>query len=84
MPATIVTVTRKGQATIPAALRKKHGIGRKVLVVDTAAGVLFKPVPDPLMEKASLRNLFEGASSQDLIDDARAVEHRRDSAARRR
>jgi bifunctional DNA-binding transcriptional regulator/antitoxin component of YhaV-PrlF toxin-antitoxin module len=31
----IVTVTKKSQATIPKALRKKHRIGKKVLVIDT-------------------------------------------------
>ena len=35
MEDSVSTVTEKGQATIPKALREKHGIGRKVLVVDT-------------------------------------------------
>ncbi|MDA4121819.1 MAG: AbrB/MazE/SpoVT family DNA-binding domain-containing protein [Thaumarchaeota archaeon] len=84
MTETIVTVTKKGQATIPVDLRRKHKIGRKVIVVDTEAGVLFKAVPDPMMEKGSLRELFQGASSRELIDQARAVEYGRDRAARRR
>ncbi len=41
------TVTRKGQVTIPAELRRKYGIheGMKVEVVDAASGLLLKPVP---------------------------------------
>ncbi len=42
------TVTRKGQVTIPAELRKKHGIreGMRVDITDSPAGLLLKPVPD--------------------------------------
>ncbi len=84
MSEAIVSVTKKGQATIPSKLRKKHGIGRKVLVVDTDAGVLLKPVPDPLLEKGSLSRVFEGQGSRDLIDEARAAERSRELAATRR
>jgi len=42
------TVTRKGQVTIPAQLRKKYSIkeGMKIQVTDTPSGLLFKPIPD--------------------------------------
>ena len=74
----IVTVTRKGQATIPVRLRKKHKIGRKVLVVDTKGGVLLKPLPDPSVENGSLRKLFVDTNSGALVDEARRVEYGRD------
>ena len=40
-----VKVTRKGQTTIPAALRKKYNIteGSRLLVVDAGQGILMKP-----------------------------------------
>ncbi|MEM0235585.1 AbrB/MazE/SpoVT family DNA-binding domain-containing protein [Thermofilum sp.] len=40
-----VTVTRKGQTTIPAELRRKYNIseGSKLTVVDTDQGILMKP-----------------------------------------
>ena len=40
-----VVVTRKGQTTIPAKLRKKFKIeeGTRLEVVETAEGILFKP-----------------------------------------
>jgi AbrB family looped-hinge helix DNA binding protein len=41
-------VTRKGQVTIPAPLRKKYSIreGTKMQVTDTPSGLLFRPIPD--------------------------------------
>ena len=80
----IVTVTKKGQATIPIELRRKHRIGRKVLVVDTEAGVLLKPVADPILEEGSLRDLFGGSTSRELIEEARSEELRKDKASRHR
>ena len=40
-----VVVTRKGQTTIPAKLRKKYKIqeGTRLEVTDTSEGILFKP-----------------------------------------
>jgi len=79
----IVTVTKKGQATIPSQMRKRHKIGRKVLVVDTDVGVLLKPVADPVTEKGSLKKLFADTDSRELIEQARAVEYRREKTKRR-
>ena len=43
--ATEVVVTRKGQTTIPAKLRKKFKIeqGTRLEVIETKEGILFKP-----------------------------------------
>lgn len=40
-----VKVTRKGQTTIPAAIRRKHGIreGSRMIVFETEKGIIFKP-----------------------------------------
>lgn len=83
MVATIVTVTKKGQATIPKKLRKKHGIGRKVMAVDTKEGVLLKPVPDPAVERGSLKELFAGKTSRDLVQEARVEEVRKERKLQR-
>jgi AbrB family looped-hinge helix DNA binding protein len=42
-----VLVTRKGQTTIPAGLRRKYKIreGTRLEVVDSGTGILFKPKP---------------------------------------
>lgn len=50
-----VEVTRKGCVMIPKEFREKHHIEDKALLVDTKEGVLIKSVPDPLIEKGSLR-----------------------------
>jgi bifunctional DNA-binding transcriptional regulator/antitoxin component of YhaV-PrlF toxin-antitoxin module len=70
----VVSVTKKGQATIPKRFRDRHAIGRKVLAVDTAEGVLLKPIPDPFDEKGSLKAMFKGKSSKELIEEARHQE----------
>jgi AbrB family looped-hinge helix DNA binding protein len=42
-----VLVTRKGQVTLPIALRRKYGIreGMKLIVEDCGSGIIFKVVP---------------------------------------
>ena len=42
-----VKVTRKGQTTIPVALRSKYGIveGTRLIVVESDQGILFKRAP---------------------------------------
>ena len=67
----IVTVTKKGQATIPKKFRERHKIGKKVLAIDTKQGVLLRPIPSPLDEKGSVKKLFS-ATSRQLIREARS------------
>ncbi len=42
-----VLVTRKGQVTVPIALRRKYGIeeGMKMIIEDSSQGIILKPVP---------------------------------------
>jgi AbrB family looped-hinge helix DNA binding protein len=42
-----VTVTRKGQVTVPVELRRKYGIveGMKMVVEDSPSGIVFKVIP---------------------------------------
>ena len=68
----VVSVTKKGQATIPKDLREKFKVGDKVLVVETDEGILFKPLPRPEDEFGSLRDLFEGRRAREILDEARA------------
>ena len=68
----IVGITKKGQATIPADLRRKHKLGKKALVVDTKKGILIKSVPDPRSEIGSLKGLFDRDAKRLLEDSRRA------------
>lgn len=74
MAEAVVSVTKKGQATIPKKMRERHRIGRKALVLDTKEGVLLKPLPSPPMERGSLRTLFKGRSSKEIMDEIRKEE----------
>jgi len=70
----VVSVTKKGQATIPQELRRKYKVGDKVLVMETNEGILLKPLPRPEDEYGSLRDLFGGVTARELLDEARAHE----------
>jgi bifunctional DNA-binding transcriptional regulator/antitoxin component of YhaV-PrlF toxin-antitoxin module len=70
----IVTVTKKGQATIPKSMRERHKIGMKALVIDAKDGVLVRAIPDPSMERGSLKGLFGKKSSGDIMSEIRNEE----------
>ncbi|MFQ6074933.1 MAG: AbrB/MazE/SpoVT family DNA-binding domain-containing protein [Candidatus Bathyarchaeia archaeon] len=74
----IVSVTKKGQATIPKDLREKFSIRDRVLVVETEEGVLFKPLPHPEDDFGSLRELFEGRTAMEILDEARRWDRMRE------
>jgi AbrB family looped-hinge helix DNA binding protein len=78
MNARIVTVTSKGQATIPKEMREKHGVGKKVLVVDVEEGILLKPAPTPSKEKGSLKGLLGAKSARDILAESRSEDRRRE------
>ena len=55
--ATTVTISSKGQITLPKELRERHhlGEGEEAVVVDTEAGILIRPRP-----KQKLYGLLKG------------------------
>jgi bifunctional DNA-binding transcriptional regulator/antitoxin component of YhaV-PrlF toxin-antitoxin module len=71
-----VEVTRKGCVMIPKEFREKHPIEGKALLVDTKEGVLIKSVLDPLAEKGSLKKLFAGRTTKQLLREARFEEEK--------
>lgn len=77
MEGKIVSITKKGQATLPAEFRRKHGLSKKAIVVDTEEGLLVKPLPDPSEEMGSLKDLFK-ESSEDLLRSGRQPEMNRE------
>jgi bifunctional DNA-binding transcriptional regulator/antitoxin component of YhaV-PrlF toxin-antitoxin module len=74
----VVKITKKGQATIPKDLRVKHGFKDRAIVVDTDEGVLFKPFPDISEEKGSLKTLFLGRTSKEIIKETRKEDKRKE------
>jgi AbrB family looped-hinge helix DNA binding protein len=74
----VVSVTKKGQATIPKRLRAKYGIKDKAVVEETACGIVFKPLPTVDDEFGSLKSVFKGATARQLLEEARKEEVARD------
>ena len=74
----VVSVTKKGQATIPKRLRKKYGITDKVTIEENEKGIILKPLPSPDQDFGSLKSFFKGKTAQELIEDARKEENNKD------
>ena len=70
----VVTVTKKGQATIPKKMREKYGIKDKVLVIEAEEGIILKPLPAPDEDFGSLKDIFRGKTSRELLEEARREE----------
>lgn len=70
----VISVTKKGQATIPKRLREKYGIKNKVIFEENECGIVLKPVPSPSQERGSLKELFKGKTSRQLVEEARREE----------
>ena len=70
----VVSVTKKGQATIPKRLREKYGIKNKVIFEENECGIVLKPVPTPSQERGSLKELFKGKTSRQLVEEAHREE----------
>jgi len=74
----VVSVTKKGQATIPKELREKFGIGNRVLVVETDEGILFKPLPRPEEDFGSLKGFFKEKTAREILEEARTQDRMRE------
>ena len=66
----IVSITSKGQATIPVEMRKRYKLERRALIVDTDKGLLILPTPKPEDEMGSLKGLFNKKAGE-LLREAR-------------
>ncbi len=75
----VVSVTKKGQATIPKKLRKKYGIKDKVLLVEVdGKGILIKPLPSPYDEIGSLKHMYPGKTAKEVVEEGRKQDHERE------
>jgi AbrB family looped-hinge helix DNA binding protein len=69
-----VLVTRKGQVTVPIALRRKYGIeeGMKMLVEDSPSGIILKVIPR-IEDLAGVdADKFRMEKAFKILDDMRA------------
>jgi antitoxin PrlF len=74
----IVSVTKKGQATIPKKLRQKYGIKDKVVIEENEHGIIIKPLPLPNDDFGSLKQTFKGKTSKQLLQETRIEEATKD------
>ncbi len=70
----VVSVTKKGQATIPKRLRNKYGIKNRVVFEENECGIVLKPVPLPSEERGALKEFFKGKTAKQLLEEARKEE----------
>jgi AbrB family looped-hinge helix DNA binding protein len=80
----VVSVTKKGQATIPKRLRKKYGIKGKVIFEEDARGLLLKPLPSPSDDFGSLKSAVKGKTAKQLLTEARKEEAAKDGEREKR
>ena len=80
----VVSVTKKGQATIPKRLRIKYGIKDKAIVEETECGIVFRPIPTVDQEFGSLKDIFKGETSRQLLEEARKEELAKDKELMKR
>ncbi|MEM4250617.1 MAG: AbrB/MazE/SpoVT family DNA-binding domain-containing protein [Candidatus Bathyarchaeia archaeon] len=67
-----MSVTQKGQATIPKALRDKFRVKGKVHTVETSEGILLKPLPRPEDDFGSLKQQFKGETARKNLEESRS------------
>ncbi|MCW4047983.1 MAG: AbrB/MazE/SpoVT family DNA-binding domain-containing protein [Candidatus Bathyarchaeota archaeon] len=70
----VVSVTRKGQVTIPKVMREKYGIKDKVIIEEGEKGIILKPFPSPGDDFGSLKEVFDGKTAKELLQEARKEE----------
>jgi antitoxin PrlF len=80
----VVSVTKKGQATIPKRLRSKYGIKDKVVFEEDVCGIVIKPLPSPTDDFGSLKKLAMGKTARELLTEARKEETAQDKARENR
>ena len=80
----VVSVTKKGQATIPKRLRLKYGIKDKVIFEENDCGIVLKPLPSISEEYGSLKGFFQGKTARQLLKEARKEEFAQEKEFERR
>ena len=80
----VVSVTKKGQATIPKKLRIKYHIKDKVVFEENECGLVLKAVPTPDELFGSFKKFAKGRTARQLLEEARKEEFEKDSELMRR
>ncbi len=68
----VVSVSGKGQVTIPQRLREKYGIRGKVVMEEGECGIVLRRLPLPSDDLGSLRAVFKVKTARELVEEARS------------
>ncbi len=74
----VVSVTKKGQATIPKRLRTKYHIKDRVIFEENECGLVVKAVPTPDDLFGSFKAFAKGKTARQLLEEARKEEFAKD------
>ena len=74
----VVSVTKKGQATIPKRLRTKYHIKERIIFEEKECGLVIKPVPTPNELFGSFKSFAKGKTTRQLLEEARKEENTQD------
>ena len=74
----VVSVTKKGQATIPKRLRTKYHIKDKVIFEESECGLVVRAVPTPDELFGSFKTFAKGKTARQLLEEARKEEFAKD------
>jgi len=80
----VVSVTKKGQATIPKKLRVKYHIKDKVVFEESECGLVLKAVPAPDELFGSFKAFAKGKTALELLEEARKEEFAKDGELMKR
>ena len=80
----VVSVTKKGQATIPKRFRIKYHIKDKVIFEENECGLTLKAIPTPDELFGSFKAFAKGKTARQLLEEARKEEFAKDSELMRR
>jgi AbrB family looped-hinge helix DNA binding protein len=73
-----MSVTKKGQITIPKKLREKYRITDKIMLQEIEKGIIIKLLPSPEKEFGSLKSALGGKTARELLEEARKEEYAQD------
>ena len=71
----VISVTKKGQATIPKRLRKKYGIKDRVIFEENEEGIIIKAPPSPEDDYGSLKGAFGEKTAREILEESRKEEY---------
>ena len=80
----VISVTKKGQATIPKKLRKKYGIKDRVIFEENEKGIIIKALPSPEDDYGSLKGAFGEKTAREILEESRKEEYEQERIKRTR